>query len=153
MRGLSGSSHTSHERASDVCRNDPWTVIPPCHCRDQCRGRERTAIGRWSCEVNAESARRKARPLARSTAPRGGADRVGPAEDQQGGCRARAKGSSTRHVEDRMLRVPQDRALCEGLLVKDQGRKQTFLEVARSARTTTVDTEDPMRGTRYIHQR
>src|SRR5690349_13505819 len=24
----------------DVRRNDPWTVIPPCHCRDQCRGRE-----------------------------------------------------------------------------------------------------------------
>jgi CRISPR/Cas system-associated protein Cas10 (large subunit of type III CRISPR-Cas system) len=28
------------QTSSDVCRKDPWTVIPPCHCRDQCRGRE-----------------------------------------------------------------------------------------------------------------
>jgi hypothetical protein len=79
-------------------------------------------------KYNAESARRKARPLVRSIAtPRGGAilatvsrSRISKEAAEQG---RKDRWPDMSKIE--MLRVPQDWALCEGLLVKDQRRQQS----------------------------
>jgi hypothetical protein len=67
--------HTSHERAAMFVATIPGQSYCPviAEINDQCRGREGPQLATGPLKYNAESARRKARPLARSTAPRGGA--------------------------------------------------------------------------------
>ena len=144
MRSLSGSAHVART-SGDVCRNDPWTAFRPVIAEINAVDEKPTATGRWSCQSTTLS-RHAARLALLPDRPHHGVVPSWPQWASQGSAeRPQSKGA--RIVDPTCRRSNATSAtrlaIMRGIAARRTKAAATNREAGKSARTITVDNEEP----------